>query len=172
MFPSWNVNAYQRRSNNVFDTAWTVFAACGISTRVKTCKRWQAQQDFSAGNGWRVTGGGWRVMGSGWRVVGDGWRVVGGGWRLTGDGWRVASGGLKIYMKYNIITRYSVIDNWYITVCCNFKIISKFMYSYVYRTPNKSIVLFCIIYLRGLFLFSQIWKKKTRNHACRNSHLS
>ena len=23
-------NAYQRRSNNVFDTAWTVFAACGV----------------------------------------------------------------------------------------------------------------------------------------------
>ena len=26
-----NVNAYQRRSKNVFDTAWTVFAACGVS---------------------------------------------------------------------------------------------------------------------------------------------
>ena len=26
-----NVNAYQRRSNNVFDTACTVFAACGVS---------------------------------------------------------------------------------------------------------------------------------------------
>ena len=28
-------------------------------------------------------------------------------------------------------------------------------------------VLFCLIYLRGLFLFSQIWKKtKPRNHTC------
>ena len=35
MFPSWNVNAYQRRSNNVFDTAWTVFAACGVSDASK-----------------------------------------------------------------------------------------------------------------------------------------
>ena len=37
-----------------------------------------------------------------------------------------------------------------------------------YETPNKSIVLFCFIYLRGL----KMEKKKTRNHACENSHLS
>ena len=31
-----------------------------------------AQQDFSAGDRWRVTGGGWRVTGDGWRVTGGG----------------------------------------------------------------------------------------------------
>ena len=35
------------------------------------------------------------------------------------------------------------------------------MYSYVYQTPNKSIVLFCLIYLRGLFYFLKYGKKKT-----------
>ena len=34
------------------------------------------------------------------------------------------------------------------------------MYSYVYQTPNKSIVLFCLIYLRGLFYFLKYGKKK------------
>ena len=53
-----------------------------------------------------------------------GWRVAGDGWRVASDGWRVAGGGLKISLK-NKIKIFIDID---ITVCCNFKIISTFMF--------------------------------------------
>ena len=55
-------------------------------TSLDGIKGWSIQtllrerQDFSAGDGWRVTGGGWRVAGrrvAGERVAGSGWRVVG-----------------------------------------------------------------------------------------------
>ena len=80
--------------------------------------------------------------------AGDGWRVAGDRWWVTGDGWLVAGDGWIIKVKKRRKQLY------------NFKV-------YV----NKSIVLFCLIYLRGLFLVSEIWKKD-RNHTCENSHLS